>query len=357
MLHADVLIAGAGPAGLTAALALRERGLSVSIVASRSQSNSVELVSPHIKSLLEKVSAEAALNAETTRPSFGVSAAWGAQQPRFESSVTNPFGSALAINRSTFDAALLRLAADRGVEVIEGTVERVTRADGRLCAEVTCPHQRSLNGRSLVDATGRRALVARQLGARRERIDSLSSFSAEFPSAATDRVIHVEACEFGWWYMTHTHRGTKLVSFFTDAPIAAGLGAAEPTAWFGLLGGTRIAESGAFTQAPTEIVAQSCNTSMLNQCVGDDWVAVGDAAAVFDPLGSAGVMKAIDSGIRGAAGLCAQLRGKPELLLEYDSWIRRASTTFLAAQCRHYALERRWPKSRFWASRAPQQRA
>jgi flavin-dependent dehydrogenase len=104
---------------------------------------------------------------------------------------------------------------------------------------------------------------------------------------------------------------------------------------------------------PGPLVVRAAPVSQLDRPCEGRWTAVGDAAAVFDPLGLEGIYKALENGIRVAQVIRAKLRHKQDL-----SAARIAANTedHLALRDHFYALEQQWPESVFWATRLRTQR-
>jgi hypothetical protein len=84
---------------------------------------------------------------------------------------------------------------------------------------------------------------------------------------------------------------------------------------------------------------------------GDAWIAVGDAASAFDPLSSAGVVKALYSGKLGAFAVLDLLRGVPSGLVRYRQYVEREYAEYLTTRSQFYGRERRWRDSPFWSRR------
>ena len=80
-----------------------------------------------------------------------------------------------------------------------------------------------------------------------------------------------------------------------------------------------------------------------------DWLAVGDAAASFDPLSSQGLATAVLMGARAGDAIA-----HPDRAAAIEAWVEAyAMLVAEHADLRtHYArLEQRWPNSAFWRRR------
>jgi len=90
---------------------------------------------------------------------------------------------------------------------------------------------------------------------------------------------------------------------------------------------------------------RSAASSILDRIVGEDWVAVGDAASTWDPLSAAGIHKALRNGIDAANAIANGT------LASYERSVRASFDDYLATRDRYYSLVRRWPHSLFWQRR------
>src|SRR5438309_1947961 len=88
----------------------------------------------------------------------------------------------------------------------------------------------------------------------------------------------------------------------------------KSSSWLGLL---RKAEfiSSRLGALPNEVVTRPhpCETEILDRITGDSWIAIGDAASMVDPLSSAGVLKALKSGVAAADRITEGLAGNPSI--------------------------------------------
>ena len=89
----------------------------------------------------------------------------------------------------------------------------------------------------------------------------------------------------------------------------------------------------------------SCST-------GENWLAVGDAASIFDPLSSLGITKAIRSGIFAAYTIGDLLLKHDESSLSrYHYFLKNEFSSYLETRRSFYSHESRWAKNDFWRRR------
>jgi flavin-dependent dehydrogenase len=82
---------------------------------------------------------------------------------------------------------------------------------------------------------------------------------------------------------------------------------------------------------------------------GEGWLAVGDAAASFDPLTSQGMPNALASAIAGADAIDRWFAGDRSALGRYAATVVAGWRDSLAQLAAIYAAVDRWPHALFWA--------
>ena len=124
---------------------------------------------------------------------------------------SNPPFPSFLINRFSFDAELRRLNRQRGVRCIEGKVTEVSLGSGaphRVKVQRADGREESLEARWLVDATGRRRLLARQLGLQSRAPHQRSAFwfrLVDFDPSILDRIHALKKVNWAYdsYYCTH----------------------------------------------------------------------------------------------------------------------------------------------------------
>jgi flavin-dependent dehydrogenase len=206
----------------------------------------------------------------------------------------------------------------------------------------------------LVDATGRSASPARHLAGHRLVYDRLIGLVGFVPAGGhtSDCRTLIEAVEWGWWYSAPLPDGRQIGAFMTDADLLP-TGADSCVAfWRDQLQQSAHVRArvghGACSASPHVVAACSARSPIA---AGDDWIAVGDAAAAFDPLSSQGVSWALESGVEAARAINACLHGDRHAIDEYARWVAAEFATYIRIRSEYYLRERRWPRSSFWARR------
>lgn len=359
----DVLVLGGGPAGSTVALVLARAGLSVLALDREAPTATCAIpvgegLPPAVHPLLARLGLD--LERDGHLPSYGNASAWGAADLQETHFLWNPYGHGWHLDRRRFDALLRRSAAAAGADVVSGVrVRECIREGGRWQLRADGPGGTLVvSAASLVDATGRASWLAGRQGARRLHHDRLvgcagllaPSGSVEDPDSQT----LVEAAPEGWWYTAALPGGERIAVYMTDAGMPSLAQARDTAGWLALLGETRHVSARTLRQGfrlrcgPRLLAAGS---SRLESAAGRGWIAVGDAAAAFDPLSSQGLLSALQGGCDAADSLVRHHTGDDTALESYAAGIDLLFRNYLDRRNQVYAQERRWPDSPFWRRR------
>jgi len=361
------VVVGGGPAGAVAALVLARRGVRVTVLESRPAPGAKvgECLPPSLTPLLRHLGLEDLLARDGHLRSHGNRFAWGSPRLGERPFLAGLQGDGWHVDRGRFESRLADRAVAAGADWrwgwrllgCERTGSRwkldLSRSDGGRTEMET------MSADFLADATGRPARVARRLGARRVRYDRLIGVSALLasPAPAADTYTLVEATPDGWWYSALLADGRLAAAFMTDVDLLdRRLAAGDPDAWKKSLAASEMtrerieAHSYTLAASPRALPAES---SRLDTITGDGWLALGDAAAAYDPLSSHGIGSAMGSGYYAGHAIADLLAGQTADVVEsaYRGALQDAYGAYLDLQRRHYAAERRWPESLFWQRR------
>jgi len=350
------VVFGGGPAGLATAIAARRQGLSV-IVVERSDYNSTrvgEHVAPDVKPALVALGLGDMLVSGRHAACPGIRSVWGSGQPLDRDYLFNPHGEGLNLSRPDFDRSLLQVAQQIDVTVISNArTTMLLRRDRSWHLRVkSAAKSADISCKVVVDATGRNAVIAKQLGARPVVYDELiGMFGRVSPRPPRNNLVLIESLHDGWWYSAGLADGTVIGTFFTDPELIDTSRDRRAGLWRTLLDQAHLTAARVSSDEAVDLEVRTARTQRLDQVVGDGWLAVGDAAMSFDPLSSQGISKAIEWGERAGAVVAAQCQGDHRAGLTYSEEVARSFADYLVTRYRYYASERRWPTAPFWRKR------
>lgn len=334
---------GAGVAGSTAALVAARDDRDVLLIdrpAGRRREHG-ETLPAEAGQVLRELGRWPAFAALRSRACWANRSVWGSGRLHTWEQLGNPYGSGWHVERYRVEAMLRGAALGAGARLVVGSVCRVQRQD--RVVRLVLDDGTEIDAPFVVDATGRPALVARLLGARRVRHDRLVGMAWQHEGDADPSTL-VEAVPDGWWFSAPTATGVIAI-FFGDADLVDWRSAARR--YSELLDRAphtraRVATAG-HPASPTLV---SASTSILRPVVGSGWIAVGDAAATYDPLASQGILHGLVTGQEAAAV------GTRDSMATYEQREMVRFDEHLRHRRAQYQIERRWPTARFWRRRS-----
>jgi len=328
----DVAILGGGPAGCATGIFLARAGLNIAIYeAQRHPKHHIgESLLPGSLPILERVGISRAEMARNFQPKYG---ARFFDPHRGDAGEMAPFtfaeGETLAgpspsyqVLRADFDALLSQKARHAGCEFFEHTTVLDIDQDTATFTARSDAGSTPIRARFLVDATGRRAIIASKRGTKVPltdfgRVAVFNYFADLPPHDASDpqfitMYIFVDATgqrRGGWWWLIPLADGrTSVGVVMQSGALAAGL-TSEEQFWsqakriprlFGRLKNARVTE---------EFRVEADYSFRVDEKVGPHFAIVGDAAGFLDPIFSSGVHLALVSAEQAAAGVVQRLGG------------------------------------------------
>lgn len=326
----DVIVVGGGPAGCSTALSfLRSSKDTRVLVIDDSDQTTFKVgeslpseatrvlgyLDPTIPGLLREASV-----AKDHLISTGNSSAWNEPDLYDNYAIMSVWGPGWHLDRAKFDETLRHSVrqqlegGDRG-ELLRArwtSIERIgTKWKVEVQDQVTGAMQ-SYECLWVIDATGRKASVAKKLGARTVKRDDLLAFYTVFEKADSDVIDNdyrtvIEATESGWFYTTQLPKQRRLVVYHTDGASPTAKSARKLTEWLALLHEEAPQVSSLIGGPGYEVLNEpgvsyprstAAASSFLEPVwdVTTQWAAVGDAAMAFDPLSSQGMLTALKTG-------------------------------------------------------------
>ncbi|WP_085623202.1 MULTISPECIES: NAD(P)/FAD-dependent oxidoreductase [unclassified Pseudomonas] len=290
-----IVVLGAGPAGAATAVGLRRLGYAVTVVSDWRRFAAVEGVSQRVLDGLRHAGLGGALSQAAMPATRQVR--WNGQHLQMNQE--------FLLDRQRFDRALRGDLQRAGVSVVEGRVREVAHEGGH---RVRLEDGQVLEADFLVEARGRQAPLAADRLRGPETVSLLNVWQGS-PGAPASAV---ESLADGWAWMARLEDGRCYWQVTLDA---AGLpGKAGLADYCAARRGRSTLVAELFDQqalAPAQVHARSSTAILAGECVGQDWIRVGDAAMAVDPLSGNGIFQSLSSALQAPVVINTLLR-RPE---------------------------------------------
>lgn len=354
----DTLIVGAGTAGCIAALNLASSKSVLLIDKNASPLHRIgEALVPAAKRLFADMGLLDEFESREYLPYYGNQICWGTDKIVENNFIKNIDRHGWYIDRADFELWLRNVALRRGAEIIAPSkiISTSRNGDGFLLKLLHGTKELSVTARTVIDAGGRSAPIARQLGAKRIATDRLVCGWLIINSTQQfNNLSYIEAVSSGWWYAAPMPNKRYVIAFYTDSDLEEALNAKDVNILIQkansilsirkLLGNLDLSNlsTHGFTAA---------HSATLAPCVGTNWLATGDAALCFDPISSQGLFNAIYTGLAAAEAVDRLLDGCESSLQEYARMILSIQEAYQVHYNFYYKAQTKWQNSVFWKRR------
>ena len=196
-----------------------------------------------------------------------------------------PGGRGYVVDRTRFDDKMRKCAADAGADFVQGRLRRVNYQEGSYRSSIGMgPSTMTACSDIVVDATGRPASVGRRLGADRIVSETLLATRRDDPDELSNVGVgpvwlQIQGSAERWSYQVAGPDGRRQTWEIAKRKSKKGVARAV-----------------------------DASSARLSRAAGEKWVAVGDAAASFDPITSQGLANAFSTALV-AAGAILSPRG------------------------------------------------
>lgn len=342
-----IVVLGAGPAGVAAALGLQRLGHAVTVVGVPRPFDAIEGVSERVVAGLQGVGVRAALDAiEAPSP----------RHAEWAGALTSVNHERL-VDRARFDALLWAELQAHGIECLPARVTRWhTTADGHeLVLQPTdgSPAMAVLAG-FVVEARGRQAPHPPEGVWRGPETVALLCHSQGVAGGPPGSA--VVSLEDGWAWMARLPSGATSWQWTLDpdatrVPPRADL---TPWVWERLAPIAQARGLGVPAGAAWRTHARTSTAWMAPVVCGDGWIRVGDAAMAADPLSGNGMFQSLSSALQAPMVVHTLLRHPGDAAVArrfHQERVQGLFDRFARIGRDFYAQESRWPDAPFWARR------
>jgi flavin-dependent dehydrogenase len=311
----DVAVIGGGVAGSICAGEIASIGASVLLVhGGEARHPSIESLSGRARWQLHRLGVPAIRGIELTE----TVSLWDSEGPITRSTLLDPYGIAIAVEREEFDRTLRQIAVDRGAHLVEGRVRAATERAGGWSIDLPGG---TVGADQLVIATGGAgaATLARQ--SRTVSRETAWLCRATVPSSPR---LWIEGTDAGWWYalpgVSETFLGFCAASRRRTSDWRSSFADALSTT---RLVSTLVPDADALGS----VWGAPASVRVYDRVVGGNWIAIGNAAFTPDPLCGEGLRFAIETAIE-----AVDVIGGSTPRLNYEDWVETAAQSHLVGR-------------------------
>lgn len=284
---------------------------------------------------------------------------WERDTPVWFDHLRDPNGPGWHLDRARFDADLRAAAVDAGAVLVDDCGALRAAHDGERWTIAGEAPGITHRAPVLVDATGRNAAVARQLGIARCVEDELICLHVYLPPDANDEEHCTRVCadSNGWWYSVRVPSGRRVLAFHLDADDAdlrtlkTLRALLEKARRHSVLAEVLPAVADETVHARPAGSAVLDSSAMARAAPG--FFAIGDAGLSFDPIASQGIFHALASA-ESAANAIEHGDGKGEAWAARNAFLAEMAAVHVHYRQRlhdTYAAPQKYRQWPFWGRR------
>ena len=372
----DVVVLGAGPAGLAAAIAITTNTDASVLVVDRQSPGQLrvgENCPPETLLLLKQLGVLEAFYQGGHEPCPGFASIWGRATPGYNDFIVNPLGPSWRLNRPAFDAMLAAQAERCGAQLCWSTSfigcqvgdnqplnhqpNRASSYTLNLKQQKTHTNQ-GIQAGFVIDATGSKSRFAKALNIHKTLNDQLYA-TVRFAEVShsqhqkLSKQVQLEATPFGWCYQARLPHNKLVSMVVSEHALLAAIKTDQYQGFEQALNSTLLIGP-CIAQLPLQQLSfhhYALEPGLLNTLEGTNWMAIGDAALSFDPISAQGIYKGLNHGLLAAKKVQDWLAKAYAETTDYSAKVKQQYQIYRRTRDQVYAKEQRWGNSDFWQQR------
>ncbi|PHS04196.1 MAG: hypothetical protein COA88_14030 [Kordia sp.] len=347
-INTDVIIVGGGVSGLILSILLKEKNVDHVVldrVEKRKTLEIPETLPPSALVLLESLNL-LELFKKSSSKTFGYHSIWNSNILITDNFFDhNPYKYGLKLNKKELLNDLGELVRDHVIQF--NHINEVDRSDKNVTVKVESNNTlQTINGRVIVDATGRNRAILKLLGVTTESFDNQVALSCHVPYFKHPKLIHrvfVESFENGWGIVSSLNEQINGITLYTQKGSSILPQLKDYRNWKELLSNTKLLKDFLTDDRNRKVVGGNANSSRASQVTGSNWLAIGDAAIAFDPVSSHGISNAIYCTYLASNAIESHVTNNTTSPFQnYDDTICQIFNEYLKQQSKLYDTDNRW---------------
>lgn len=360
--HYQVAIIGAGPAGSSCAIQLARLGIKkvVLIEAGNLEKFRIgESIPPDSNRIFNQLGIYEDFIAQKHDPCFGSCSYWGSDKRGYNDFMLNPNGNGWHLDRTRFNHFLAHKATELGATLLLNT-SFVKAFEEKEAYSITIKKKQqktsTIHANIIVDASGSRSIFATTQGAYKLESEPLICLTMEYQKTdakqTLSKLTHIETAELGWWYAAQLPNDKLLVAFYSNATVIKSLQLNKTASWKAYLDKTICIKNLTKHLTPIDYRPKGfpAPSFRLSKVSGHHWIAIGDAAAAYDPITSQGITKSILNGLDAAQLIAKRFELGHQDFQVFDQVVKKQFEQYQLMRQYFYQLEKRWEESPFWST-------
>ncbi len=364
MTRKHIAIIGGGPAGAATALSLLNKTDSSEFEIALYHRTGTkrwtvgETIPPAANTVLNELDIKHVLNDSAHIPCPGSISVWGDDKPMANDFLLDLDGPGYHLDREQFEKDLLTAAEKAGAQILpDHTFCKVNPLAEGFELGFRCPTEaKTINADFVVDATGQAAAFARRLPVARNVIDEVISVYTCLPIPSGVKLPDytlLEATLGGWWYLSKVPRNRFILSFTTDKEHIAEHAINNTAGWRRAYAQTRWLQETLPEDSleHADLFLMPASSAILTVCVGERWLAAGDAACSYDSITSAGITRSLLQGKNAGEAIMEYFAAGEESLGRYQDAVFEEFNRYVGLRDYLYRREERFGGEGFWRRR------